>query len=57
MFPTQHKSDSSLFSSFKPLQFYEFLFILSQWFKRHKRPYIGLYDKVQSLFLINGNSF
>ena len=25
--------------------------------KRHKRPYIGLYDRLQNLFPINGNSF
>ena len=27
------------------------------WLSRHERPYMGLYDKLQNLFPINGNSF
>ena len=26
-------------------------------FKRHKRPYIAWYDKLQNLFPVNGTSF
>ena len=39
------------------LYVYEWLFILSQKLKRHRRLYIGLYDKLQNLFPINGHSF
>ena len=40
-----------------------YLTLISLWvaiytfLKRYRRPYLGLYDKVQTLFPINGNSF
>ena len=40
-----------------PLYVNDWLFLHFQQLKKHRRPYIGLYDKLQNLFPINGNSF
>ena len=46
------------FAIFFYLPVYEWLFILSQWLKRHKGPHIGCYIcQVVNLFTIKGNSF
>ena len=36
---------------------YKYKFTFPTTFPRHKRTYIGWYDKLQNLFPINGNSF